>query len=200
MELNKGNRGKTKYAPYDLVLLQLEAIDYITDNMDPLHGVLEEEVLRHLARLAAEMASKRSRAEHREIAGVVLSGLENQGEGRFLIGYSDPTNPATRVRADVELVRPVQGDDGSIELRVTPQAINLLLDALDTDIESAETWGGSRRPRSSQQAWSPGLGFRLSKSGSSARAAKRSGRYGWAGSWRTGSSVRRSRPTAASPS
>lgn len=138
LELNKASRGKEKYAPYDLIVLQLEAIDFITDNMDAQRGVLEEEVQQHLARLAAVMAPKRSRGEHLEVATVVLSGLENEGGGRFLIPYNDPANPTSRVRADVELVRPVQGEDGSVELRVTPQAINLLLDALDTDIESAE--------------------------------------------------------------
>lgn len=138
LELNKSSRGKDQFAPYDLIALQLEAIDHITDNMDPHRGVPEEEVRLHLARFAERMAPRRPQAEHREVAAVVLGGLENQGEGRFLIAYSDPANPAERVRADIELVRALQGDDGTLELRATPQAINLLLDALDHDIESAE--------------------------------------------------------------
>lgn len=138
LELNKGSRGKDKYEPYDLIVLQLEAIDYITDNMDPQRGVPDEAVRSHLGRLAAEMAPRRPRSEHREIAAVVLSALENEGQGRFLIGYSDPAHPGVRLRTDVELVRAVQGEDGGVELRATPQAINLLLDALDHDIESAE--------------------------------------------------------------
>ncbi len=138
LELNKGSRGKEKYEPYDLIVLQLEAIDYITDNMDPARGVPDEAVRLHLARVAAAMAPGRPRAEHREVASVVLGGIENEGQGRFLIGYSDPANPGARLRTDVELVRAVQGEDGGVELRATPQAINLLLDALDHDIESAE--------------------------------------------------------------
>jgi hypothetical protein len=39
LELNKVSRGKGKFEPYDLVTLQLAAIDYLTDNQDPRHGV-----------------------------------------------------------------------------------------------------------------------------------------------------------------
>jgi hypothetical protein len=38
----------------------------------------------------------------------------------------------------VKLITPDQAADGTIELRATPQAINLLLDVMDVDIESAE--------------------------------------------------------------
>jgi hypothetical protein len=138
LELNKGSRGKAKFEPYDLLTLQLAAIEHITDHQSPNRGVPVEEVEDELARVAGAMAPKRPRSEHREVAVVVLAGLENEGEGAFLLDYRDPTSPSEWQRTDVRLLNADQADDGSIEVRATPQAINLLLDVMDVDIESAE--------------------------------------------------------------
>jgi hypothetical protein len=140
LELRKGMRGggPDKYEPYDLLALQLAAIDYIADHQNSLRGVGLEEVQQELAVLAGAMASKRRSAEHREVAVLVLSALENEGAGAFTLSYRDPYGPGRPRQSDVKLVTPDQAADGSIELRATPQAINLLLDVMDVDIESAE--------------------------------------------------------------
>jgi hypothetical protein len=141
LELRKGMRGggPEKFEPYDLLALQLAAIDYIADHQNPLRGVALEEVEQELAHLAGAMAPRRRTSEHREVAALVLSALENEGGGAFTLTFRDPYGPDRPRQWDVKLVTPDQAADGSIELRATPQAINLLLDVMDVDIESAET-------------------------------------------------------------
>ncbi|TMC05993.1 MAG: hypothetical protein E6J41_20215 [Chloroflexi bacterium] len=140
LELHKGMRGggPDKYEPYDLLALQLAAIDYIADHQNPLRGVPLEEVQQEVGHLAGAMAPKRRAGEHREVATLVLSALENEGAGAFTLSFRDPYGPGHPRQSDVKLVTPDQAVDGSIELRATPQAINLLLDVMDVDIESAE--------------------------------------------------------------
>lgn len=140
LELRKGMRGggPEKFEPYDLLALQLAAIDYIADHQNPLRGVALEEVEQELARLAGAMAPRRRAVEHGEVAALVLSALENEGGGAFILSFRDPYGPDRTRQSDVKLVTPDQAADGSIELRATPQAINLLLDIMDVDIESAE--------------------------------------------------------------
>jgi hypothetical protein len=140
LELHKGMRGggPAKFEPYDLLALQLAAIDYMADHQNPLRGVAVEEVEEELSRLAGAMAPRRRAGEHREVAALVLSALENEGAGAFRLEFRDPHGPDRVGHSDVKLVSPDQAADGSIELRATPQAINLLLDVMDVDIESAE--------------------------------------------------------------
>jgi hypothetical protein len=140
LELRKGMRGggPEKYEPYDLLALQLAAIDYIADQQNPLRGVALEEVQHELAHLAGAMAPRRRANEHREVAVLVLSALENEGAGAFSLTFRDPYDSDRSHQSDVKLITPDQAADGSIELRATPQAINLLLDVMDVDIESAE--------------------------------------------------------------
>ena len=140
LELRKGMRGggPEKFEPYDLLALQLAAIDFIADHQNPLRGVAVEEVEQELAQFAAAMAPRRRTSEHRDVAALVLSALENDGGGAFTLSFRDPYGPDRVRHSDVKLVAPDQAADGSIELRATPQAINLLLDVMDVDIESAE--------------------------------------------------------------
>lgn len=140
LELRKGTRagGPDKYEPYDLLALQVAAIDYIADHQNPLRGVALEEVQQEVAHLAGSMAPQRRPSEHREVAALVLSALENDGAGARTLSFRDPYGSDRSHHSDVKLVTPDQAADGSIEVRATAQAINLLLDVMDVDIESAE--------------------------------------------------------------
>ncbi|MFF0295172.1 hypothetical protein ACFYST_18120 [Kitasatospora sp. NPDC004614] len=140
-----GNKGSLRWVDaeiYQLAELALHTIDHVTVAMDFDSGADQDRVLTHTTRFAAIQAPDRLEKEHREIALHVLQRLINIGtvDRSFSQVYGAVDNDGVYRRFSFEFNLLVErvGTDGKIYLRATDEAINVLVGALDTDVESAQ--------------------------------------------------------------
>ncbi len=123
---------------YDLLALELAAIDYVMIRMGLATGTTREALTAALADLAAAAAPDRDAAEHRRVAAAVIDWLLNDN-GPRLIAYTDfsagSARHTTRMAYLVERYGVGPLGDGTPMLRVPDEAINLLLGAIDLDLE-----------------------------------------------------------------
>ena len=96
---------------YQMAEIALQAIDQVTIAMDFDRGADHEDVVKRLLPFVAGQALERDGTEHARVA-------------RWVFDF----------RLLIELVSP----DGEIYLRASDEAINVLVGALDTDVESAQ--------------------------------------------------------------
>ncbi len=127
---------------YQMAELALHAIDLVTLAMDFATGASSETVVADLSRYAAEQASDRPESEHERAARWVLENLLNVGSAdrgfRAVYGVRTPDGQYERRDFDFKLLEEVPGADGEIYLRATNEAVNVLVGALEVDIESAQ--------------------------------------------------------------
>jgi hypothetical protein len=127
---------------YQMAEVALQAIDQVTLAMDFDHGADQEQVVRQITPFVAAQAPQRSAAEHERVGHWVVDNLLNVGsvDRSFQVDYGTfgPDGRYVRRRFDFKLLVELAASDGRVYLRATDEAINVLVGALDTDVESAQ--------------------------------------------------------------
>jgi hypothetical protein len=130
------------FTPYQMSELALHAIDLVTLAMDFDAGASPETVTADLARYAATHAPERGSDEHNRVAQWVLEHVLNVGSAdrgfRAVYGVTTEDGSYRRHDFDFKLLEEVPGADGDIFLRATNEAVNVLVGALDIDVEDAQ--------------------------------------------------------------
>jgi hypothetical protein len=127
---------------YQMAEIGLQAIDQVTVAMDFDRGADHEDVVGRLLPFIAAQAPGRDRAEHARVARWVLDNLINVGNTdrgfRTLYGTFGESGEYERRVWDFRLLVELVSPEGDIYLRASDEAINVLVGALDTDVESAQ--------------------------------------------------------------
>lgn len=129
-------------AVYQMAEIALQAIDQVTIAMDFDRGAGHDEVVRGLLPFVAAQAPERDGPEHAQVARWVLDNLINVGSSdrgfRALYGTFGVSGTYEKRVFDFRLLIELAGSNGDIYLRASDEAINVLVGALDTDVESAQ--------------------------------------------------------------
>jgi hypothetical protein len=127
---------------YQMAEVALQAIDQVTIAMDFDRGADHEDVVKRLMPFVEAQALGRDGAEHARVARWVLDNLINVGSTdrgfRALYGTFGAAGEYERRVWDFRLLVELVSPDGDIYLRASDEAINVLVGALDTDVESAQ--------------------------------------------------------------
>jgi hypothetical protein len=142
LDHHKAKLERIDASTYQMAEIAMHTIDQVTIAMDfdtgAAHDVVQERVLPFVAAQAPDRESD----EHRRVTRWVLEKLINVGTVdrvfRHVYGEIDADGDYQRLTFDFKLVREVPGAHGEIYLRATDEAINVLVGALDTDVESAQ--------------------------------------------------------------
>lgn len=131
-----------EYGVYAMAEVALAVIDLVTLNMDFDTGADHEEIVAKVLPRVAAQTPGRSAGEHERVARWVLENLINVGsvDRGFRAVYGTFTTEGEYVRRDYDfkLIEEVPGAGGSVYLRATDEAVNVLVGALDTDVTSAQ--------------------------------------------------------------
>lgn len=139
LEANKGRMRDGAFNAYTVWGLAFVAIDTVTVQMDFDRGAAHEAVIEAVLPYARRQAPDRDEAEHREVCKWVLDELIGTSSQReFTVEYGDWNGEYVRRSFGFQLLAERQAPDGSVYLRATDAAINVLVGALDTDVESAQ--------------------------------------------------------------
>lgn len=126
---------------YQMAEIGLHTIDQVTIAMDFDTGADHHQVTRRLLPFIAAQAPDRTADEHTRVARWVLDNLINVGTTdrgfRRVYGAVDADGTYRRRAFDFKLLVELAAPDGEVYLRATDEAINVLVGALDTDVESA---------------------------------------------------------------
>lgn len=129
-------------APYQMAEIALQAIDQVTLAMDFDHGADQGKVVKRLLPFIAAQAAAAGTAEHERVGHWVIENLINVGNldrgFQHEYGTFDGEGRYVRRRFDFKLLVEVAAPDGEVYLRASDEAINVLVGALDTDVESAQ--------------------------------------------------------------
>jgi hypothetical protein len=129
-------------AEYQMAEIALQAIDQVTIAMDFDRGANHDQVVARLRPFIHAQLPTRSAAEHDQVARWVLDNLINVGSMdrgfHAVYGTFGPSGAYERRGFDFKLLVELAGPDGEVFLRATDEAINVLVGALDTDVESAQ--------------------------------------------------------------
>ena len=126
---------------YQMAEIGFEAIDQVAIAMDFDHGASHDQVVARLVPLVQAQAPGRPRIEYERVARWVLDGLINVGsvDRGFRAVYGVIGETGYRRRSfDFKLLIELVSPDGEIYLRASDEAINVLVGALDTDVESSQ--------------------------------------------------------------
>jgi hypothetical protein len=127
---------------YQMAEIGLQAIDEVTLAMDFDRGAAQPEVVRRLLPFIGAQAPDAPVVEHERVGRWVIENLINVGslDRAFAIDYGSVTADGRYVRRrfDFKLLVELAGPDGEVYLRASDEAINVLVGALDTDVESAQ--------------------------------------------------------------
>jgi hypothetical protein len=127
---------------YQMAEIALQAIDLVTVAMDFDRGAGHQDVVRGLLPFITAQAPDRDSTEHARVARWVLDNLINVGSTdrgfRALYGTFGVAGEYQRRVFDFRLLIELVAPDGGIYLRASDEAINVLVGALDTDVESAQ--------------------------------------------------------------
>jgi hypothetical protein len=138
LEQVKGSVRGGAFARYTLWDLAFVAIDTVTVHMDFERGADEQLVVSKMLPYARAQAPGASEDEHQAVCKWVLDRLIGVGEDRrFVVSYGDYDGGYVARDYPFNLIREAPGRDG-IFLRATDEAINVIVGALDRDIESAQ--------------------------------------------------------------
>jgi len=139
LETNKGRVRDGAFSPYTVWGLAFVAIDTVTVQMDFDRGAAHEAVVDALLPYARRQAPELDDEIHRAVCKWVLDELIGTSSQReFTVEYGDFDGEFTRRSFGFQLLVERQAPDGSVFLRATDAAINVLVGALDTDVESAQ--------------------------------------------------------------
>ncbi|MFF2554383.1 hypothetical protein ACFVUS_25510 [Nocardia sp. NPDC058058] len=142
MDVHKSRLDWVDASVYQMAEIAIHTIDQVTLAMDFDTGARHDEVVERVLPFVAAQARERGSAEHRRVARWVLEKLINVGivDRGFQRVYGEigPDGSYQRMLFTFQLLREVPGARGGIFLRATDEAINVLVGALDTDVESAQ--------------------------------------------------------------
>ncbi|MFF8313812.1 hypothetical protein ACF05W_30260 [Streptomyces lydicus] len=131
-----------EYGVYAMAEVALAVIDLVTLNMDFDTGADHEEIVAKVLPRVAAQTPGRPTGEHERVARWVLENLINVGsvDRGFRAVYGTFTTGGEYVRRDYDfkLIEEVPGAGGTVYLRATDEAVNVLVGALDTDVTSAQ--------------------------------------------------------------
>lgn len=131
-----------EYTVYGMAEVALAVIDLVTLNMDFDTGADHDQIVARLLPRIAAQAPRRPVAEHEQVARWVLENLINVGSVdrgfRAVYGTFAPDGSYVRRDYDFKLIEEVPGYGGTVYLRTTDEAVNVLVGALDTDVTSAQ--------------------------------------------------------------
>ncbi|MEU0969728.1 hypothetical protein ABZ357_31590 [Streptomyces sp. NPDC005917] len=141
LDMRKANLAG-EYSVYGMAEVALAAIDLVTLNMDFDTGADHEQIVARLIPRISAQAPRRPVAEHERVARWVLENLINVGSVdrgfRAVYGTFAPDGSYVRRDYDFKLIEEVPGPGGTVYLRTTDEAVNVLVGALDTDVTSAQ--------------------------------------------------------------
>jgi hypothetical protein len=142
LDARKSQLQGSDFTRYQMSELALHAIDLVTLAMDFDRGANHQRVVADLVPLVAMQAPDQPATEHEQVARWVLNNLINVGSADrgFRAVYGMPSAQGTYQRHwfDFKLLAELVSEAGEIYLRATDEAVNVLIGALDTDIESAQ--------------------------------------------------------------
>ncbi|AUG76287.1 hypothetical protein CFP65_1388 [Kitasatospora sp. MMS16-BH015] len=141
LETYKGSLEGIDARGYRMTQLALHAIDQITIAMDFDHGADPDRVIDQLAKYAALQQPHHREEDHRRIAEWVVDKLINVGtvNRAFEQEYGQVDQDGTYRTHCYRFKLVVEASaEGKLHLRTTDQAINVLVGALDTDVESSQ--------------------------------------------------------------
>lgn len=140
LDARKAQVQAADYSVYQMAELALHAIDLVTIAMDFDTGARPDEVLRDLAARVAAQAPDRTSGEHTRVASWILENLLNVGSAdrgfRTVYGVAGPDGYDRRT-FDFKLLEETRGADGELYLRASNEAVNVLVGALEVDLEAA---------------------------------------------------------------
>jgi hypothetical protein len=122
-------------APYRMDALSLHAIDAVAVRMDLESGATWEEAIAEVVVQAARQHPEGTESQHRSAAEWLLRQLVADEDGEWL-DVDEDGSPLLRIHRVFLLYETEQA--GLHHLRARDQAINVLVDALDLDIDSAQ--------------------------------------------------------------
>ncbi|PBC69672.1 hypothetical protein BX265_7010 [Streptomyces sp. TLI_235] len=139
------NKGMVEWADarvYQMAEIGLHTIDQVAIAMDFDTGASRERVLDRVQRFVARQAPQRADDEHVRVARWVLDSLINLGDVerafRRPYGVVD-ADGVYRVRTfPFKLIAERRSSTGMLYLHASHEALNVLVGALDTDVESAQ--------------------------------------------------------------
>lgn len=140
MEANKGSVRGGAFKGYTMWSLAFIAIDTVCVHMDFDRGADSEMVVRRMLPYAERQAPDASADEHRAVCKWVVDRLIGTGEERkFKVSYGDyEAGEYVEREFPFALLTEAPDREGHIFLRATDEAINVLIGALDRDIQSAQ--------------------------------------------------------------
>ncbi|ASR36868.1 hypothetical protein BAY61_19830 [Prauserella marina] len=142
LDARKGKLDWAEATIYQMAEIALHTIDQVTIAMDFDTGADHQQVVNRLLPFIAAQAPNRTVIEHTQVAKWVLDNLINVGTTdrgfRRVYGAVDADGRYRRRTFDFKLLVELAAPHGEVYLRATDEAINVLVGALDTDVESAQ--------------------------------------------------------------
>lgn len=127
---------------YQMAEIAFQVIDQVTVAMDFDRGANHDEVIARTVPFVAAQAPDRPPTEHEKITRWVLDNLINVGTTdrgfRAVYGAFGHAGAYERRGFDFKLLIEFADPNGEVYLRASDEAINVLIGALDTDVESAQ--------------------------------------------------------------
>lgn len=127
---------------YQMAEVGFQVIDQVTVAMDFDRGADHREVISRVMPFVAAQAPDRGPGEHERVAQWVMESLINVGSQdrgfSALYGAFDAHGLYERRTWSFKLLLELSSPAGDVYLRTTDEAINVLIGALDTDVESAQ--------------------------------------------------------------
>ncbi|MBN1172439.1 MAG: hypothetical protein JXA67_09720 [Micromonosporaceae bacterium] len=129
-------------AGYQMAEIAFQVIDQVTLAMDFDGGADHAEIVARVTPFVAVQQPGRDPTEYPRVARWVLDNLINVGSVdrgfRTVYGTLAPGGEYQRRAFDFKLLIEVAAADGTVYLRASDEAVNVLVGALDTDVESAQ--------------------------------------------------------------
>lgn len=137
LDRNKSSWDGDWWDRYDLLSLAIATIDEVALAMSVSAGRSYHEAVEHCARQAARQQPEADEPEHQTVATRVVSAL--LADDPEAVTYIDHTSfqPVFR-RHEFRLLYQQWNPDETVHLRASEHAVNVLIDALDLDVESAQ--------------------------------------------------------------
>lgn len=144
LDRTKGNLSGGFWGLYDLRTLAMAAIEWVALALGVSSGASPTTTTSFLVSQAARQQPDRDPEEHHQVAARVLDRLVEEVTSRYVdLGTTPPTSRDFAFRLVYEQLSAA----GSVHLRVSEQAINVLVHALDLDIADAQEAEEARMQR-----------------------------------------------------
>ena len=142
LDAHKGKLDLADASVYHMAEIALAILDQVALAMDFDYGAERALVLDRVLPFVRVQAPDRDRYEHERVVAWVLEKLINVGTigGLFRLVYGEIDRDGAYRRRDFDfrLLEERSSRDGRVGLRASDGAINVLVGALDTDVESAQ--------------------------------------------------------------